>query len=173
MQRGALDCVLGAVAWLRTYGFIDTVKTFIEFNTGFARGMCIMCMNRDSWNSLTDDQKRLFWKLLPGVSARATITGYIKDDEKVKAMAQARGITFVPGGADLVARREAHRKSELKAIPAAMKKLGVRDPEKIMKAFFKNLAKWEKLSQGIGLDEAKLAAAYKREIYDRIDPTKW
>ena len=35
MQRGALDCIVGSIAWLRSYGYIDVVKTFVEFNTGW------------------------------------------------------------------------------------------------------------------------------------------
>lgn len=173
MQRGALNCILGSVAWLRSYGYIDVVKTFIEFNTGFPRGICIFCMNRGSWNSLTDSQKHIMWKHMPGVSARATIIGYIKEDEKVKKLAQARGIRFVKGGSDFHTLKAKHRESERKAIPKSMKKLGVRDPQPIMDKFFEIYPKWEKLAKGIGHDEAKFAAALKREIYDKIDPTKW
>lgn len=173
MQRGALDCALGSVAWLRSYGFIDVVKTFVEFNTGFPRGICIFCVNRKSWDSMSDVHKRIMWKHVPLASSRATIIGYIGQDAKVKKMAQARGIKFVKGGADFTQRKAEHKKSELKAIPKAMKKLGVRNPEPIMEKFFEIYPKWEKLSAGIGLDVNKYAAALKSEIYDKIDPTKW
>lgn len=173
MQRGALNCILGSIAWLRSYGYIDVVKTFVEFNTGFPRGICIFCMNRSSWDSLSDDHKRVMWKHMPLASARATIIGYIQEDKKVKKLAQARGITFVTGGADFTRRMEAHRKSELKAIPAALKKLGVRDPQPIMDKFFEIYPQWEKLSASIGEDVDKFAAALQIRIYDKIDPTKW
>jgi hypothetical protein len=66
-----------------------------------------------------------------------------------------------------------HRKSELKAIPKALKKLGVRNPQPIMDKFFEIYPEWEKLSASIGLDVDKFAAALQTRIYDKIDPTKW
>ena len=162
-----------SIAWLRSYGYIDVVKTFVEFNTGMPRGICIFCMNRSSWDSLTDAQKRIMWKHMPGVSSRATIIGYIQEDEKVKKMAQARGITFVKGGSDFDRRMAEHRKSERTAVAKGMKKLGVRNPQPIMNKFFELYPQWEKLSASIGGDVDKFAAALKSRIYDKIDPTKW
>ena len=173
MQRGALNCILGSVAWLKSYGYIDVVKTFIEFNTGFPRGICVFCMNGKSWNSLSAAQKRIMWKHMPGVSARATITGYVKEDIKIKKLAQSRGIRFVKGGQDFTDLKAKHSKREREAIPKSMNKLGVRNPKPIMDAFFRLYPKWEKLAAGIGNSEEKFAAALKTEIYDKIDPTKW
>lgn len=173
MQRGALDCIVGSIAWLRSYGYIDVVKTFVEFNTGFPRGICVFCMNRDSWNSLTDDQKRIMWKHMPGVMSRATIIGYVEEDKKVKKLAQARGIKFVKGGDDFKARMAEHRKSEMKAIPAVLKKLGVRNSKPIMDKFFELYPKWERLSKTIGGDVDKFSAVLNEQIYNKIDPTKW
>ena len=53
-----------------------------------------------------------------------------------------------------------------------LKELGVKDPERIMAAFAKNLAKWEKISAEVGHDVDKFAAAIQREIYDKVDPNK-
>ena len=173
MQRGAIDCVLASISWLRSYGYIDVVKTFVEFNTGMPRGICIFCMNRDSWDSLTDNQKRIMWKHMPGVSARATIIGYVQEDAKVKKLAMAKGIKFVKGGDDFKARKAAHTKSERAAIPKSMKKLGVRNPERLINKFLEIYPRWLKLAGSINNDVDKFAAALQSEIYSKIDPTKW
>ena len=173
MQRGALDCILGSVAWLRSYGYIDVAKTFIEFNTGFPRGICIFCMNRRSWDSLSDSEKRVMWKHMPGVSARATIIGYIKEDKKVKKLAMAKGIEFIKGGQDFYKRKAEHEKSERSAVPKALKKLGVRNPQPIMDKFFELYPKWLEISKSVGEDVDKFAAALNDRIYSKIDPTKW
>ena len=67
-----------------------------------------------------------------------------------------------------------HRKGELAAIVKSMKKVKVKEKtaKRIMTAFLKNLKKWEKLAPGIGRDVGKLTAAIKREIYDKLDPSK-
>ena len=173
MQRGAIDCVLASISWLRSYGYIDVVKTFVEFNTGFPRGICVFCMNRDSWNSLSDSEKRIMWKHMPGVSARSTIIGYVQEDAKVKKLALAKGIKFVKGGDDFTKLKAAHTESERMAIPKSMKKLGVRDPESLMKKFLEIYPRWLKLSASIDNDVDKFAAALQSEIYSKIDPTKW
>jgi len=173
MQRGALDCVLASISWLRSYGYIDVVKTYVEFNTGFPRAVCVFCMNRGSWDSLTDSQKRVMWKHMPGVSARSTIIGYIEEDKKVKKLAMAKGIKFVKGGDDFKKRMVAHKISELKAIPKSMKKLGVKNPEALMNKFLEIYPEWEKLSKAAHNDVDKFAAALNSRIYSKIDPTKW
>jgi TRAP-type transport system periplasmic protein len=173
MQRGALDCALMAVSWLRSYGFIDVVKTFVEFNTGFPRALCLLCVNRDAWNGMTADQKRVMWKEMPGASARATILGYIDEDRDVKKLAEKRGIAFVKGGGDFQAMMAKYRNAERTNVANAFKKIGVKDPERIMGKFDELYPEWEKLSAAIGDDVGKFAAALNDRIYSKIDPTKW
>lgn len=173
MQRGAIDCLLAPIAWLRSFGFIDVVKHFVEFNTGFPRSMCIFCMNRSSWDSLTDGEKRIMWKHMPGVSARATVIGYIEEDKAVKKLGLARGIQFHKAGDDFKKRKAAHMESELKAIPKSMKKLGVRNPEALIKKFLEIYPKWQKISAEANNDVHKYEAALQSQIYSKIDPTKW
>jgi hypothetical protein len=54
------------------------------------------------------------------------------------------------------------------------KNLGVPNAVKIFELFFKNLAKWDKLAKEKNLknDKKAMAAAYKAEIYDKLDPSK-
>ena len=96
------------------------------------------------------------------------------EDIKILAAAKKKGIIVVPGSkkfADLMAK---HRKSELTAIPKAVKRVGVKADaaKRIMAAHVKNLTKWEKIAAEVGTDVGKMAAAFKREIYDRIDISK-
>jgi TRAP-type transport system periplasmic protein len=173
MQRGAVDCILGSVAWLRSYGYIDVVKTFVEFNTGFPRAVCLLCVNRDAWNGLTDAQKRVMWKEMAGATSRATIVGYVDEDLEVKKLAQARGIAFVKGGDDFKAMMAKHRDAERKNLMAAFKNIGVKDPKRIMGKFDSLYPEWEKMSDTINNDVGKFAAALDQRIYSKIDPTKW
>jgi len=49
---------------------------------------------------------------------------------------------------------------------------GLKDAKGVLAAYKKNLAKWNKLSKVIGKDVDKMAAAVKREIYDKLDLSK-
>ena len=174
MQRGALTCLHGPIPWLKSYGYMDVTKSIINYPMGTPRGLAMMALNRKVWNGLSTSEKKAMLKHFPSASARATLIGYMAEDIKILAAAKKKGIIVVPGGkefADLMAK---HRKSELTAIPKAVKRVGVKADaaKRIMTAHVKNLAKWEKIAAEVGTDVGKVAAAFKREIYDRIDISK-
>ena len=174
MQRGALGCIHGPIAWLTSYGYMDVAKYVLDYPMGNPRGLSIMTINRNSWNSLSLTHKKVMLKHMPGAFARATLIGYKKADEDVKAAALKRGLIFTPGDKDVADRMAKHRLGEMAAIIKSMKKVRVKEKtaKRIMAAFLKNLKKWQKLAPGIGRDVDKLTAAIKREIYDKLDPAK-
>lgn len=174
MQRGAMTCLHGPIPWLRSYGYMDVTKSIINYPMGTPRGLAMMALNRKVWNGLSTSEKKAMLKHFPSASARATLIGFMAEDIKILAAAKKKGIIVVPGGkefADLMAK---HRKSELTAIPKAVKRVGVKADaaKRIMAAHVKNLTKWEKIAAEVGTDVGKVAAAFKREIYDRIDISK-
>ncbi|MDP6645503.1 MAG: hypothetical protein QGF16_15645 [Rhodospirillales bacterium] len=174
MQRGALACIHGPIAWLTSYGYMDVAKYVIDYPMGNPRGLSLLTMNRKSWDSLSLAHKKVMLKHMPGAFARATLIGYMKADEDVKAAAIKRGLIFTPGGKEFDDLMAKHRAGEMTAIPKALKKVKVKEAtaKRIMAAYLKNLKKWEKLAPAIGRDVDKLAAAMKREIYDKLDPGK-
>jgi TRAP-type C4-dicarboxylate transport system substrate-binding protein len=174
MQRGALACIHGPIAWLTSYGYMDVAKWVIDYPMGNPRALSIMTMNRKSWASLSLAHKKVMIKHMPAASARATLIGYLKADETVKAAALKRGLTFTPGGKEFDDLMAKHRRNEMVAIPKALKKVKVKEKtsKRLMAAYLKNLKKWEKLAPAIGRDVGKLTAAIQREIYDKIDPGK-
>ncbi len=174
MQRGALDCLHGPAAWLRSYGYMDVAKSVINYPMGSPRGLALLAMNRGSWNKLSLSEKKVMLKHMPAATARATLIGYVADDAKVLASARKRGLIIVPGGKEFDVLMAKHRKKELAAIPKALKKVGVKEAtaNRIIAVFRKNLKKWEGLSRGIGNDVDKFAAALKSQIYDKLDPDK-
>lgn len=172
MQRGAVDCSHGPHAWLKAYGFMDVAKHVVDYSFGFPRALGMFVMNRDAWNSLSLEHKKVMLKQLPAAAARATVVGYIGEDEEAKKEATAKGIKFHKGGKDLDEVIAKYRVEERKRVLDGTRSLGVKDPEKIAAAFDKVLAKWEKLSETIDNDVGKFTAALQKEIYDKIDPAK-
>lgn len=76
------------------------------------------------------------------------------------------------GGAEFDSAFEAFKKNDLEAVSEAARKRGVKNPERILKAYLRNLEKWEKIMA----QTPKTAEAYEkvlwREIYSKIDPSK-
>jgi TRAP-type C4-dicarboxylate transport system substrate-binding protein len=169
LQRGSIDCVLGAPSWLRSYGYQDVAKHIIQYPLGMVGPVLSMLINRGTWKKMTMDQKKAHLRYAPRVVAHSVITSYLLRDESILAAAKKVGVTLYPGGKefdDLVARRQ---KVQRKQNVDNARKFGVKNPEAIADAFEAALVKWRKLSRDIGRDVGKYEAALKREVYDKLD----
>lgn len=174
LERGGLDCAVMALNWMVSFGIHDIAKHVLDYPMGSSRGLGLISMRRDTWKKLTPEQRRILWEHAPLATARATAISYIALDKTYRSkIGPSKGVTFYKGGADvkkviddLVGKEEA-------AISAAIKKQGAKNPEKIVAAFKKNLAKWRKYSRNEIKDDADaFAKVLKREIYDKLDPEK-
>lgn len=172
MQRGAIDCSFASPTWLRSFGYIDVTKSIIDFPMGGSRGNGIFVMNRNTWKSLSVIEKKAIMKNVALAQAMVTIGEYVNGVNKMMKMAAKKKIVITKGGAKFAARLKQHLANEESAIPAAAKKLGVRNPKAIMAAYKKNLTKWEGLTKGIGNDIDKFTAVLRKHIYDRVDVNK-
>ncbi len=172
LQRGALDCVWGSTSWLRSFGYKDIAKYVTEYPLGMHGPVMPGTINRSKWNKMSDAEKQAHLKHAPTFSAKATILGYIRQDEKVKAAVKPTGVTFISGGEDFGKWMESYNKVDRETNIKNAKAQGVKNPEQILDAYETALEKWKKLSPEIGLDPDKYAQALKREIYDKVDPNK-
>jgi TRAP-type C4-dicarboxylate transport system substrate-binding protein len=169
LQRGSIDCVLGAPSWLKSYGYQDVAKHIIQYPLGMVGPVLSMFINRGTWTKMTMDQKKAHLRYAPRVVAHSVITAYLLRDEEILNAAKQVGVTLYQGGKeldDLVARRQKIQRQQ--NIDNA-RKFGVKNPEAIADAFEASLAKWRGLSKSIGRDVGKYEAALKREVYDKLD----
>ena len=172
LQRGGLDCVLGAAAWLRSYGYQDVARYVLDFPLGMSGPGFHIAINRKKWLAMTKEQRKAHFDAAPMSAAIATIDGYIKSDQQIIEAAKKKGVTVTKGGADfaaVAAKREAQqRDGNIKA----SKQFNVANPEKVLDAYEAAIKKWRKLSKEIGLDTNKFAEALQREVYSKVDPEK-
>jgi TRAP-type C4-dicarboxylate transport system substrate-binding protein len=172
LQRGGIDCVLGAASWLRSYGYQDVVKTVIDYPLGMSGPGFHVAINRKKFRAMTPEQRKAHVDAAAESAAIATIDGYILSDRKIIEAAKKKGVKFVKGGADfeqVVAKREtSQREDNIKASA----RFNVPEPGKVLDAYEATLKKWRKLSGEIGLDTKKFADALRREVYSKVDPEK-
>jgi TRAP-type C4-dicarboxylate transport system substrate-binding protein len=171
LQRGTIDCVLGAAEWLKSYSYQDVAKYVVSTPMGMIGPAVSMAMNYKTWKSLTDKQREAHWKYLPLVNAHSALSAYHYRDEKILADAKSVGVTLTKGtGFDEIMKKRLieQRKANIERFGG----FGVKEPGKILDDFDKALAKWRKLSKEINNDVGKFAAVLKREIYDKLDPNK-
>ena len=188
IKRGQIDCIIGPIALLKSYPIEDSVKSVYNYGLGSYSTVGLVVMNRNAWDSYTDAQKRRMWEVQPGAIARGMIDGYVGDEITSRALAKKLGIPITPPGPDVQPAWEKHKKNEIATVIKNAKKLGVRNPEKIVNAMLKNLDKWTKIiaTSGLsdtiakaGLDKNALGPAsevYRKllveHIYSKIDPLK-
>ena len=174
LQRGGLDCVHGVVNWLQNFGYWDVAKHVVEYPLGSPRVIGAVTVGRRAWDGLSADHKRALIDNAPMALARLVFIVNKEGDAKIKNRAiKEKGISFSGGGRDFDVVLDKFRESEAGTIADAFKKQGVKNPEAILAAFKKNLAKWEKISKDeIKDDMNALARALKREIFDKVDAAK-
>lgn len=188
IKRGRIDCIIGPIAWLKSHPIEDSVKSVYSYGLGSYSTVGLMVMNREAWDSYSDAQKRRMWDVQPAAIARGMIDGYLGDDLKSRAMAKRLGIPITPGGPDVAPAWEKHKKNEIATVIKNARKLGVKNPERVVDAMLENLDKWTKIiaDSGLqdiiakaGLDADQLGPAtekYRRllveHIYSKIDPLK-
>jgi TRAP-type C4-dicarboxylate transport system substrate-binding protein len=172
LQRGGIDCVLGAAAWLKSYGYQDVAKHLLEYPLGMVGPPGSFTMNRRTWKKFTDEQKRIHVKYLPRVVAESALSAYIGREEVIINNAKKLGVTINKGGPGWAKLTAEHARLQRGRNIKRAKGWGVKNPGKILDAFDRNLVKWGKISKQVGRSVPKFAAALKREVYDKLDISK-
>lgn len=170
LERGVVDCVMGSLAWLRNYGYMDITKHVVEFPLGMAGPPILMYLNRDVWNDMTREERQAHLDNAAKLVAVGTITAQLDVDAEVKAKALEEGITFHAGGEDFAAVMEQRVGEQEAKIIEAAKAANVEDIEGLLAKYTELLEKWGKLSADIGNDVDKFADALNAEVYSKIDP---
>jgi TRAP-type C4-dicarboxylate transport system substrate-binding protein len=174
LQRGGMDCQFGVHTWLKIFGYADFAKYLTDTPLGLTGPAVGLMLNRDAWNKMTPDQKRVHLKYAAQLSAELALGQFVIENEKIlNELKASKGVQIVRGDAkefaDLAKRYDAaQRETNI----ANGKKFGVADPGAIIDAYVKAQEKWAKLSPAIGRDIDKFADAIWREVYSKVDLAK-
>jgi TRAP-type transport system periplasmic protein len=173
LQRGGLDCEFGVHTWLKTFGYADFAKNVTNYPLGLTGPAIGLMMNRDAWNKLTPEQKKIHLKYSADISAELALGQFVIENAKIiEELTQTKGVKLVsvtdPKDFEaLIAKyEEAQRAKNI----ADAKKFGVPDPAAIIDAYAAARQRWAGLSKGIGHDIGKFSAAIWDVIYSKVDP---
>lgn len=169
LERGQLDCVVGPIAWLRQYSLGEVIGSVLGEPLGVLGGLGLVTWNRDAWDGLSAEQQQAVLREMPGIVARATIDGYIADDNDVRAEYEGR-VNFNDSVPEI---REALDRINAEGLPdiiTAAQARGATDAEAITEAYQRNLAHWQQLAaERIHGDPEVLAQVLWDEIYSQVD----
>jgi TRAP-type C4-dicarboxylate transport system substrate-binding protein len=176
IERGAIDCVHAVTTWLQNFGYWDVAKYVLETPLGSPRTISSVVYGRRAWDNMTAQEKKFAIEGVPMHLARMVYLVNVNADARIKEQAiKEHHVVFREGGRDFEELMKNFQKKESIDIPKIDKEqLGVADADKIFATFAKNLEKWEKMAKATNMknDMNAMAAAYKHEIYDKLDPSK-
>lgn len=174
LQRGGLDCMHTTYTWLQTFGYGDFAKNVLDVPMSLSGPAVGLMLNRDTWNKMTTEQKTIHLKKAAFLSANIAVEEFTTDNQaNLEKVIKEKNVKLIPvekaGFATLVAKFDA---AQRETIIETSKKLGVKEPEKLLDAYKKNLEKWKGLTANVGTDMNKLADLIWTEIYSKVDVTK-
>jgi TRAP-type C4-dicarboxylate transport system substrate-binding protein len=175
LQRGGIECVLGATEWLRTLGYADVAKWVSDYPLGMLGPAIGMLINRDAWNTLSTEHRTSHMRHAARLTADMAIENFIINNEEALAAAMKEsGVRIVEtekhGFDRLVAD---YRAIQMDRNIGVARSFGVADPAAPLAAYERAFEKWKALSRGIGRDVDKFSQAIWTEVYSKVDPAKF
>jgi TRAP-type C4-dicarboxylate transport system substrate-binding protein len=170
LERGTIDCVLGAVAWLRSYGYMDVTDSVIEAPMGMGGPPMMMHVNRGVWDSLTPEQRQAHIDAAPDLITLTTYDAQMALDQEVKDAALAEGIAFHPGGEPFDAIMVQRDEIQYGLNADNARNAGVENPEAILDAYLAAYEKWKTLIDEQGKDRETFRRLLWDEVYSKVDP---
>ena len=174
LQRGGLDCQYGIIDWLRTFGYADFAKHLTDHPLGLTGPAIGMMLNRDFWNKLSPEHKKLYVQQAAWMSANQVVGNFIKANEDgLKQIMKDKGVQLVKvDGKEWDKAAMAFKTNERKMNIETATKFGVKDAAKIIEYYEKAVDRWRALAKDVGRDEAKVQALYEKEVFSKIDINK-
>jgi TRAP-type C4-dicarboxylate transport system substrate-binding protein len=174
LQRGGLDCMHTTYTWLQTFGYGDFAKNVLDVPMSLSGPAVGLMLNRDTWNKFTTEQKIIHLKKAAFLSANIAIEEFTTDNQaNLEKVIKEKGVKVIPveraGFEALVAKFDA---AQRRTIIESSKTLGVKEPEKLLDAYKKNLDKWKGLTKDVGTDMNKLSDLIWQHIYSKVDVSK-
>ena len=170
LERGTLDCVLGAVSWLRSYGYIDVVESVVNSPMGMGGPPILMFINRDAWDSMTPEMRAAHIELAPDLVAGASFDGQVVVDEQIAQTARDAGIVFTEnndGFAQLMVERDKQQR-EINMRNAT--NAGVEHGAEALEFYLAAYDKWQRLLNEQGHDRDTYRRLLWEEVYSKVDP---
>lgn len=170
LERGTLDCVLGAVSWLRSYGYQDVVESVVDSPMGMGGPPILMFVNRDSWESMTPEMRAMHIEHAPDLVAGAAYDGQVTYDAGIIESAKEQGVTFVEGGEDFAEVMATHDQNQRAANLEDAAAAGATDAQEVLDYYTAAYERWQGLLDERGRDRDAFRSLLWDEVYSKVDP---
>ena len=167
LAQGVLDCIILSVPDVQNFGMGESVKHITMGAPGGVYVASLTNMNLDTWNGLSEDERRAVMKGAAEASAIST-WAYQAGEESVLSKVAAEGVTVHQADPAVLAKTAEFAAADREALVALYAEKGVSRAEEMLADFEQLLEEWVGLTQGVA-DAEELADLYWTELYSKID----
>jgi len=168
LSQGVLDCIILSVPDVYNFGMGGAITDITVDVPGGVYVASVSNMNRDSWQSLSEEQKAAALRAAAAGSAKSLIL-YQQGEEKVLADVQAKGVKVHQPSADLVEATAAFAAQDPETLVAYYADThGVTRGTEMVEELQGVVEKWSGLIPA-GMTEQQLADLLWQEIYSKVD----
>lgn len=163
MERGQLDCVIGAVSWLDSLSLAEVTGSVVKLPMGGFQGGSLFNVSQQVWEGLDDKTKAV----MQDASLRAlasTVYAYTAEEKTAREKARGEGINFVDVSQAMKDKRDAFMESQIEQSAKVARDRGVDNPDAIVQAFLDNLDEWRGRIEGKNLSETQYYQLLKQHI---------
>jgi len=162
LSQGTLDCVMGTVSWLDTYGLKDVIRYVVDEPLGVFRPVSHMNMNLNKWNRLSRDEQKAFTDGLVKLVADSAYD-YVEEHNTAHRNGEAAGIKFAPPFPGFNETFEKVGSEGAQRFVALAKQRGIKDPQRFLDRYLAIVAQWRDI-----VANAKSQADYEKALDERI-----
>lgn len=169
LSQGVLDCILLSVPDVQNFGMGDSVT---HITTGAPGGVYVASlsnMNRNTWQSLSEDERRAILRASAEASAVST-WAYQAGEAEVLDSVRASGVQVHMPDDAVLEQTAAFVEDDLATLRDTYQDQGVTRAGEMLDTFRPMLRKWVDLTQNVASAD-ELAALYWSELYSKVDVT--
>ena len=167
LQRGALDCTLGPLGWLKQFSLGDVAKNVLDLRYGTSYGGPIISLTQDLWSRLDEKQKKAF-EYGAAIGMFRAAKEYIAFDEQVRKNAAADGYKIVEPDQGIENAMKPFDKSYDKRLIERANKSGIKNAAEVVNGFKATLVKWQGIMAKVGDNEDAFANAMMTNVYSKM-----
>lgn len=170
IEKGTLDCALNVASDLKSRSLWDVAKHTTMAPLGIAWAGPMWGYNKDFWNGLSDNHKRLMLNENALAMAKLYI-GYNASIEEALSEAKDHGVSVYDPGNDMLASIKKFADDNMSNVyDTAREKYAVSDPKALLGRFQSTVKKWEDLFSNVDRNNHEaIASIIKAELFDKID----
>ncbi|WP_288943754.1 hypothetical protein [uncultured Roseovarius sp.] len=175
MSIGVVDCTALSTPELENWQLYDvTAQVTTAVPGGVYAGVSSNAMNRDLWQSLTDEERATMLRGA-GIVSAGVAGGYFSDALTAEAKAEEKGVDVVPAAEALASETEALAKADMATIAEQYTSIyGIEDVEAKMETISALVEVWKERINGIDpKDNQAFADLLWENVYSKLDPATY